>query len=125
MGGRGKIRLSGGRRVEAVCLLLTSATIAIGFALVFSAKARGFPELGRDLADGRVVHLGRIIVSPAQRGRGKGRELCERLVARAVQATGAGAVTLRVYRDNETALGLYLRLGFRPVGVVPEYLREI
>ena len=62
-----------------------------------------------------VVHLGRIIVSPAQRGRGKGRELCERLVARAVQATGAGAVTLRVYRDNETALGLYLRLGFRPV----------
>jgi hypothetical protein len=60
MGGYGKIRLSGGRRVEAVCLLLTSATVAIGSTLVFSAKARSFPELGRDLAEGRIVHLGRI-----------------------------------------------------------------
>lgn len=62
-----------------------------------------------------LVHLGRIIVSPAVRGKGLGRELCRQLIARATQATGASAVTLRVYRDNPTALHLYLGLGFIPV----------
>jgi [ribosomal protein S18]-alanine N-acetyltransferase len=61
------------------------------------------------------VHLGRIIVSPAARGKGLGRELCQQLIARAVQATGATAVTLRVYRDNAAALHLYSSLGFMPV----------
>ncbi len=62
-----------------------------------------------------LVHLGRIIVSPAARGKGLGRELCRQLIARAIQATGASAVTLRVYRDNPTALHLYSGLGFIPV----------
>jgi [ribosomal protein S18]-alanine N-acetyltransferase len=69
------------------------------------------------------VHLGRIIVSPASRGKGLGRELCRRLISRAIQATGAGAVTLRVYRDNPTALHLYSRLGFAPVE--PESTEEV
>jgi [ribosomal protein S18]-alanine N-acetyltransferase len=61
------------------------------------------------------VHLGRIIVSPLARGRGLGRALCEPLIARALQFTGAGSVTLRVYRDNLAALRLYTGLGFVPV----------
>jgi [ribosomal protein S18]-alanine N-acetyltransferase len=61
------------------------------------------------------VHLGRIIVSPAARGKGLGRELCRQLISRALQATGAGTVTLRVYRDNPAALRLYVSLGFVPV----------
>lgn len=62
-----------------------------------------------------LVHLGRIIVAPGARGQGVGRQLCEQLIARALQASGAGAVTLRVYRDNPAALALYARLGFTPV----------
>ena len=66
------------------------------------------------LTPGR-VHLGRIIVAPEARGRGLGRILCQQLMAAAVQATGARAVTLRVYRDNAVAQALYTSLGFRPV----------
>ncbi len=38
--------------------------------------------------------------------------LCTRLIARAVAATGAAHVTLRVYRDNPVAIALYQQLGF-------------
>jgi len=60
------------------------------------------------------VHLGRIIVSPAARGRGVGRVLCQQLIGKAVQATGARVVTLRARRTNAAALALYTRLGFTP-----------
>lgn len=58
------------------------------------------------------VHVGRIIVAPDSRGRGAGRELCQQLIAAALRATSATTVTLRVYKDNPTAVGLYARLGF-------------
>lgn len=58
------------------------------------------------------VHLGRIIVSPAKRGEGYGRILCQQLIEKAVRKTGAKEMTLRVYRDNLAALSLYSDLGF-------------
>jgi ribosomal protein S18 acetylase RimI-like enzyme len=61
------------------------------------------------------VHLGRIILSPAVRGKGLGRELCQQLATTAVQRTQATTVTLRVYRDNAAAVALYASLGFAPV----------
>jgi ribosomal-protein-alanine N-acetyltransferase len=62
--------------------------------------------------DDETVHLGRLIVAPACRGKGLGRELCVRLIRRVVDVTGARAITLRVYRDNMTAVTLYQSLGF-------------
>ena len=61
------------------------------------------------------VHLGRIIISPAARGRGLGRLLCQLLVAQAIAATGAAEMTLRVFRSNTAALSLYSSLGFSAV----------
>jgi ribosomal protein S18 acetylase RimI-like enzyme len=58
------------------------------------------------------VHLGRIIVSPAKRGQGYGRKLCQQLIQKAVVHTGANEVSLRVYRDNSAALSLYRSLSF-------------
>ena len=58
------------------------------------------------------VHIGRIIISPEARGNGAGRLLCEKLIAKARQSTGASTVTLRVYRDNHAARSLYSSLGF-------------
>ncbi|MGM0823930.1 MAG: GNAT family N-acetyltransferase [Pseudomonadota bacterium] len=58
------------------------------------------------------VHIGRIIISPEARGSGAGRLLCEKLVAKARESTGASTVTLRVYRDNHAARSLYSSLGF-------------
>lgn len=58
------------------------------------------------------VHLGRIIVAPSKRGTGYGRMLCRQLIEKAVRRTGAGTISLRVYRDNAVALALYVDLGF-------------
>ena len=61
------------------------------------------------------VHLGRLLVTPDRRGQGLGRRLCLALMQHAVAATGAQALTLRVFRDNAAAVALYARLGFVPV----------
>jgi ribosomal protein S18 acetylase RimI-like enzyme len=58
------------------------------------------------------VHIGRIIISPETRGYGAGRLLCEKLIEKAKQSTGASTVTLRVYRANHAARPLYSSLGF-------------
>lgn len=58
------------------------------------------------------VHLGRIIVAPNFRGRGLGQVLCQHLISAALRSTSAAAVTLRVYKDNSIAVGLYSSLGF-------------
>jgi len=75
------------------------------------ATACGFGQYW--VATPGAVHLGRIIVSPATRRQGLGRELCRQLMTRAAQETGAGAITLRVYRDNAAAVALYSSLGFK------------
>ena len=62
--------------------------------------------------DERRTHLGRIIVSPAARGLGYGRLLCEQLMRHAIAKSGSAVLSLRVYRDNEGALHLYRQLGF-------------
>lgn len=71
--------------------------------------------------DPGVAHLARIILAPEARGQGLGTTLCELLMAEAARSTGAGAFTLRVYRDNDAALAIYERLGF---AVVPELSDE-
>lgn len=63
------------------------------------------------LAPGR-MHLARIIVAPDRRGQGVGRILCERLMAEAARQPGIELLSLRVFRDNRAAIGLYLSLGF-------------
>jgi ribosomal protein S18 acetylase RimI-like enzyme len=61
------------------------------------------------------VHLGRIIVAPGARGKGLGRALCQQLISAALKSTGATSVTLRAFRDNPVAVGLYCSLGFTEV----------
>lgn len=58
------------------------------------------------------VHLGRIIVSPQERGRGLAKVLCQLLMAEATRSTGAETITLNVSRDNAAAVAVYAKLGF-------------
>jgi [ribosomal protein S18]-alanine N-acetyltransferase len=61
------------------------------------------------------VHLARIIVSPALRGEGIGRILCQQLMRAGVLSYRVSAFTLNVYTDNTPAVKLYRSLGFTVV----------
>ena len=60
------------------------------------------------------LHLARIIVDPAKRGKGYGKLLCVKLIQIAIQK-GYQKISLNVYRNNANAFNLYTNLGFREV----------
>ena len=66
------------------------------------------------------IHVLNVAVAPEERRRGIGRALLEEAEARGRQA-GAAISTLEVRRSNLAALELYRSLGYRPVGVRPNY----
>jgi len=65
------------------------------------------------------IHLARLIVSPAHRGRGLGRILSLHLLGLA-RARNTGAISLNVLSQNEAAFQLYQSLGFIEVDRPPD-----
>ena len=57
------------------------------------------------------VELARLIVDPALRGRGYGKQLTRELMAKAAE-TELGTTMLRTTPDNVVAIGCYLSCGF-------------
>lgn len=94
---------------------------------ILVAVEPGLPD-GRDTIVGFLiywlvhdeVHVLNVAVAPDLRRRGIGRALLEEALARG-KASGAALATLEVRRSNTAALGLYTALGFRAVGVRPNY----
>lgn len=70
----------------------------------------------RLIEDGRVAHLGRVLVDPERRGQGWGRRLMLALLDQAWASADVQCVSLRVYSHNEPAATLYEQLGFLPSG---------
>ena len=66
-------------------------------------------------------HLARVIVSPAQRGRGHGRAVCVALMREAPRLHPITAYSLYVFPDNHHAIGLYRSLGFVENGMHPKF----
>jgi ribosomal-protein-alanine N-acetyltransferase len=62
--------------------------------------------------DPNTVHLGRIIISPACRGQGFGKILCQQLMQKGSSLHHPAQFTLNVYKDNTPAYRLYASLGF-------------
>jgi ribosomal protein S18 acetylase RimI-like enzyme len=60
------------------------------------------------------IHFARIIVSPAQRGKGIGRRLCQLLIAEGQKRFGKREFSLFVDSKNLPAIQLYRGLGFAP-----------
>jgi len=58
------------------------------------------------------VHLGRIILSPALRGKGVGRVLMEKLIETGKEQYHPQYFSLYVYNDNVPAVRLYRSMGF-------------
>jgi ribosomal-protein-alanine N-acetyltransferase len=69
------------------------------------------------------VHVLNLAVRPEARRRGVGRALMAEAAARG-RANGAALLTLEVRRSNEAALELYRTLGFRAVGIRPNYYAD-
>ena len=66
------------------------------------------------------LHVLNVATAPQHRRRGVGRVVMEEALIRA-RARGCSLATLEVRRSNEAAIQLYKSLGFRPVGVRPNY----
>ncbi|MHB8418044.1 MAG: ribosomal protein S18-alanine N-acetyltransferase [Myxococcales bacterium] len=66
------------------------------------------------------VHVLNVATHPAARRQGIGRLLMEEAIERG-RRTGATLVTLEVRRSNGAAMTLYRELGFRPIGIRPNY----
>lgn len=60
----------------------------------------------------RIARLGRVVIDPAQRGRGLGRELVG-LTVQTARALGADELRLNVITDNHPAVRIYEGAGFR------------
>jgi ribosomal-protein-alanine N-acetyltransferase len=75
----------------------------------------GFGQCWPRTDDDRAMHLGRVIVAPGSRRQGFGRALCVLLAQAAIAAIDVKTVSLRVYRDNLSALNIYTSLGFASV----------
>lgn len=58
--------------------------------------------------------LQNVVVSPAYRGQGFGKKVCESLIAQAKES-GAHHTYLQVVRGNATAVNMYLKLGYERV----------
>jgi ribosomal-protein-alanine N-acetyltransferase len=69
------------------------------------------------------VHVLNVAVAAAARRRGVARILMGEAAARG-RAAGAKLATLEVRRSNEPALALYRALGYRQVGVRPNYYAD-
>jgi ribosomal-protein-alanine N-acetyltransferase len=66
------------------------------------------------------VHVLNVATAPEHRRRGVGRAVMEEVLARG-RHRHCSLATLEVRRSNEAAIGLYRSLGFRSVGVRPNY----
>ena len=66
------------------------------------------------------VHVLNVATAPQHRRRGVARAVMEELLARG-RHRRCSLATLEVRRSNEAAIGLYRSLGFRSVGVRPNY----
>jgi [ribosomal protein S18]-alanine N-acetyltransferase len=69
------------------------------------------------------VHVLNVATAPEHRRRGVGRVVMEEVLARGRHRC-CSLATLEVRRSNEAAIGLYKSLGFRSVGVRPNYYAD-
>ena len=69
-----------------------------------------------DEADNSTVRFGFVIVDPALRGRGFGKEMLRLAVAYAVRELKASRITLGVFANNPPARACYEAVGFRATG---------
>ncbi len=92
-------------------IVATLAGELVGYALVLMNAAT------------RLARIYSIAVSPSARGRGAGEKLIRAAEQEAVEA-GRIVMRLEVREDNQSAIGLYERLGYRQFGTYRDYYED-
>lgn len=75
----------------------------------------------------RGIHVATVLalgVLPSHKGQGVGRVLMKKLIAWAKKETKIHRLQLDVYRDNQEAISLYRKLGFKKEGVRKKYAQK-
>lgn len=104
--------------VERVTLLLSRGWRCVGAFAVDAGTligVAGYSELSHLFA-GKVMYVENVVLLPAARGSGLGRQLMDWLRAHAI-ATGCRKITLDAYQKNTAAQAFYRQLGYDPRGV--------
>ncbi|MFJ4779483.1 GNAT family N-acetyltransferase [Streptomyces sp. NPDC088762] len=66
------------------------------------------------------TRLGRVLIAPQARGRGRGEALVSLAVSRAFDELGLPEITLGVWAHNAAAIRIYEKLGFRTQQVIKD-----
>lgn len=98
-------------------LLAASANPKPGrFTLVaIEDETLGFASFGNDADDENRGHLFSLYVSPENASKGVGSKLLTEVIAKLAQVDKA-EITLWVFKENPTAIGLYRKFGFSETG---------
>ena len=75
----------------------------------------GFASFGSDLETETRGHLFSLYVAPESAGRGVGSKLLSSVIAQ-LNENGKSDITLWVFKENPTAIGLYRKFGFIETG---------
>jgi ribosomal protein S18 acetylase RimI-like enzyme len=78
-------------------------------------EALGFASFGSDADDESRGHLFSLYVSPESAGKGVGSELLNEVISE-LDKIGKPEITLWVFKENPTAIGLYRKFGFVETG---------
>ncbi len=98
---------------------------ATRFAVVTGGEVRGMVQYGEE-EEPRYRHASiDIFLDPAVHGRGVGREAVGLLARHLVRTLGHHRVVIDPAADNAAAIRCYSAVGFRPVGVLRRYERDV
>lgn len=98
---------------------------ATPFAILVDGVVRGLVQYSED--NGPMYRFASIdiFVDPAVHARGHGRDAVARMARYLVDERGHHRLTIDPAADNEAAIRCYSAVGFRPVGIMREYERDV
>ncbi|MGS0685973.1 GNAT family N-acetyltransferase [Nakamurella sp. GG22] len=97
----------------------------VRYAIVVDQTVRGMVQFGEE-DDSRYRHASvDIFVDPAVHGRGIGRDTVRTMVRHLIVDRGHHRLVIDPAADNEPAIGCYRAAGFRPVGILRRYEKDV
>ncbi|MBA3233829.1 MAG: GNAT family N-acetyltransferase [Propionibacteriales bacterium] len=98
---------------------------ATRFGIMLDGEVRGMVQYGEEEEPSYRHASIDIFVDPAVHGRGVGRDAVRAIACHLVSARGHHRLVIDPAADNEPAIRCYAAVGFRPVGILRRYERDV